>query len=261
MSGVVLDVSVAPAQEPSFFGLLWSVLIGYVAASFTGFVLALPLLVLGWIPRPFARPGPFPVDGAWSFDADLVAAAAVVLFASWWIRRLIADKVRRPVSFGVVAFAVAATGYAPFLALRPAALSGVIALPATTWIIRRYAIGTTLPFPRPSWRFWAVLAVVSVAVFGSFQVYHPLSATGGGSRTVILDNSGWANLTILRVDGGYVGADWARKKLPYTVRARSKVWVSAFGTSCPSGPIEITFSVLGRTSTQTFTVPANLCGD
>jgi hypothetical protein len=268
MSGVVLDVPVIPAQ-PSFFRLLWSVLLGYILAFFTLGVLYLPLYELGFVPRPFARPGPFPVEGAWSLDADLVATAVIVLVASWWIRKLVAEDVRAPVSFGVVVVVVAVTGYAPFLALRPAALSGVIALPATTWLARRYAIGTTLPFPRPSWRAWLALALVGVAVYGSYQLYHPLVADGGGGAgggsagSVDLWNPGWADLTILRVDGGFVGSDPFERHstLPYTVRPRSNFSVWAYGRRCPSNPIVITFSVLGRTSTQSFIVPANLCGD
>ena len=68
---------------------------------------------------------------------------------------------------------VAVTGYAPFLALRPAALSGILALLATTWIIRRYAVGTTLPFAAPSWRVWLVFGLVGVVVFGSYARVPP----------------------------------------------------------------------------------------
>src|SRR5439155_18988715 len=133
---------------------------------------------------------------------------------------------------GVVAVVVAVTGYAPFLALRPAALSGVITLPATTWLIRRYAVGTTLPFGRRSWRVWTVLAIVGVAVFGSYQVYHPLVAEGGGGGAagfaglVDLWNPSLADLTILHVNGGFVGNPWDHRTLPYTVRARGHVSVS-----------------------------------
>jgi hypothetical protein len=266
MSGIALDVPAIQAQ-PSFFRLLWRVLLAYFCAAVTLGALYVPLYFLGLFPRPLAHPGPFPMDGAWSLDADLVAAAVVVLVAAWWIRSLLEDVVQGPVSFGIVALAVALTGYAPFLTLRPAALSGVIALPATTWIVRRYAVGTTLPFPRPSLRAWLVLALVGVLVFGSYQVYHPLVAEGGGgggggsAGSVDLWNPGWADLTILRVDGGFVGDPWNRRKLPYAVGARGHVSVSAFGSRCPSNPIMITFAVLGRTSTQSFIVPANLCSN
>jgi hypothetical protein len=261
MNGVALDVPVGATHPPSFFRLLWRVLLGYVAASMTLGGLYLLLYTLGLFPRPMARPGPFPVEGAWSFDADLVVAAAIVLVAAWWIRGLVADVVRLPVSFGVVAAAVAVTGYAPFLALRPAALSGVIALPATTWMIRRYAVGTTLPFRRPSWRVWIALAVVGAVVFGSYQVYHPLVAEGGGGGSVDLWNPGWADLTILRVDGGWVGSDpWGRHDtLPHRVRGRSHVSVWAGDGHCRSGVVEVTFSVLGRTSTQAFTTLGGGC--
>lgn len=257
MSGVVLDVPVVPAR-PSFGRDLWSVLLGYLCASFTLAALYLPLYELGFAPRPFVRPGPFPIDGAWSLDADLVATAVIVLVAAWWIRRLIVEETRRPVSFGVVAAIVAVTGYAPFLALRPAALSGVIALPATTWLVRRYAVGTTLPFRRPSWRVWTVLVLVGVVVFGSYRVYHPFVVEGGSDRSVDLWNPGWADVTVSHVDGGFIASDpFARHStLPHTVGARSHVSVWASGGQCGTHLVEVTFSVLGRTSTQTFAVPA-----
>jgi len=264
MSGVVLDVPVDSA-EPSFLRLLWAVVLGYIEASITLGVLYLPLYALGLMPRPFARPGPFPIVGAWSLDADLAVTAVIVLVAAWWIRREVAWTTRGVVSFVIVAAAVAVTGYAPFLALRPAALSGVIALPTTTWIVRRYAVGFTLPFARPSWRVWTALALVAVGVFGSYQVYHPFVAEGGGgggggsAGSVDLWNPGWTDLTILSVYGGFVGDPWEHRKLPYTVRARSHLSVSAIGSRCPSNPIVMTFSVLGRTSTQSFVVPASLC--
>ena len=260
---IALGLPVGSTQPPSFLRLLWSVLLGYIYASITLVALALPLYALGLLPRPFAHPGPFPVEGAWSLDADLVAAAVVVLVAAWWIRGLLANALRAPVSFGVVAVAVAVTGYAPALALRPAALSGVIALPATTWIVRRYAIGTTLPFPTPSRRVSAALALAGLLVFGSYQAYHPLIATGGGGgpgTTIIsLDNSGWAGLTILHVKGGFGGDPWLqRPALPYAVGARGHVHISVPGGKCPS-PVEITFTVLGRASTQRFALPPGLC--
>jgi hypothetical protein len=264
VSGVALDSPAFPAR-PSFLRLLWAVLLGYISAALVLLIPYVALYLVGLMPRPFAHPGPFPVDGAWSFDADLFAATAVVLVASWCIRSTVIDVVHAPVSLGVVVVAIAVTGYAPFLALRPAALSGVIALPATTWIVRRYAIDRTLPFPRPSRRIWAALAVLGFVVFGSYQAYHPLTATGGGGGpgTTIIDlqNSGWADLTIVRVKGGFVGdpPPWVRPPaLPYTVGARGQFQVSVPGGKCPS-PVEITFSVLGRASTQRFALPPGLC--
>jgi len=263
MSGVALDVPAVPAR-PSFFRVLWAVLLGYICASLTLGILYVLLYLAGLAPRPFAHPGPFPVEGAWSLDADVVVAAVVVLVASYWIRNLVAEAARAPVSFGIVALTVAVTGYAPFLALRPAALSGVIALPITTWIIRRYAVGTTLPFPRPSWRIWAALALIGLVVFGSYQAYHPFIATGGGGGpdTTIIDlqNSGWTGLTIVRVNGGYVGTELSerRRALPYTVGARGQVSIFVPGGKCPR-PVDITFTVLGRASTQRFALPPGLC--
>jgi hypothetical protein len=264
MSDAALDTRAFPA-EPSFLSVLWSVLLGYVCASITLAFLYLPLYVLGFIPRPFARPGPFPIVGAWSLDADLVVTAVIVLVAAWWIRSLVANKVGRPVSSGVVALIVGATGYAPFLALRPAALSGFIALPATTWLIRRYAVDTMLPFAKPSWRLWLVFVLVGVAVYGSYQVYHPLVAEGGGSASVNLWNPGWVDLTILHVDGGWVGDDpfGRHDQLPHRVRARAhvSVWADAGRPCVSSGVVTVTFSVLGRTSTQAFATLGNRCSN
>jgi len=144
----------APAQpaRPTFWRLLWAVLLGYVGAFLTLGILALGFAELGLLPQPFRRPGPFVVTGAWSLDADLVVAVAIVLVAAWWIRMMVVDETEAPVSFGVVALVVAATGFAPFLALRPVALTGFVALPLTTWLVRRYAVDRVLPLPRPSWR-------------------------------------------------------------------------------------------------------------
>ncbi len=270
MSGVALDVPVVSTQPRSFLRLLWAVLLGYIGASITLFVLALPLYGLAWLPRPFAHPGPFPVDGAWSLDADLVVTIVVVLYAALWIRSMVRDAVRGPVSFGVVALAVGLTGYAPFLALRPAALSGVIALPASTWIIRRYAIGTDLRFPRPSGRVWLALGLLGFAVLGSYRIYHPLTETGGYSsgtylagkrvsyREVTLKNSDWADMTILRIDGGRLRTNndfWEAPTgtLPYTLHSRGEIEVDAVGTPCFPRDVIITFSVLGRTGNQRFT--------
>src|SRR5690349_4877899 len=143
MSGLALEAEAQPVR-PTFWTVFWAVLWGYVAAYLTLGVLALGLTALGLLPRLFWRPGPFPVTGAWSLDADLVAAVAIVLVAAWWIRRLVADKTEMPVSFAVVAVVVAATGFAPFLALRPVALTGLVALPLTTWLVRRFAVDRVL---------------------------------------------------------------------------------------------------------------------
>jgi hypothetical protein len=262
MSGVVLDVH-AGSTSPSFFRLLRQVLLGYVCAAITLAVLYLPLYELGLAPGPPVRPGPFPTNGAWSLGADFAAAAMIVLVAAWWIRVLIADAVRAPVSFGVAALAVAVTFYIPFLALRPAALSVVIALPATTWIVQRFAVGTTLPLPKPSRWVWVVLAVVGVVVFGSYRVYHPLVGLGGeGDGSMELRNPGWTDLAVTHVDGGYVGLPsgsygptlyGTHEELPYTVRAGSHLVVWATGPTCDS-VVKLTFSVLGRKSTQSFVV-------
>lgn len=262
----------APARpaRPTFWRVLWDVLLGYIAASLTLGLLAVGLSALGLLPRPFKRPGPFAVDGAWSLDADLVAALAIVLVAAWWIQRMVADETDLPVSFGVVALVVAVTGFAPFLALRPVALTGVVALPLTAWLVRRFAVGRVLPWPSPSWRVWAAAALVGLLVFASYCVYHPLNSfgagVGGGSggafRVIAVHNAGFADLTIEHVEGGILANDWLSNPahLPYTVRARSGTSVFVRGSTCRPRTVTITFAVLGRTSTQAFAIPPSGCG-
>ena len=260
----------APAQpaRPTFWRLLWAVLLGYVGAFLTLGILALGFAGLGLLPQPFRRPGPFVVTGAWSLDADLVVAVAIVLVAAWWIRMMVVDETEAPVSFGVVALVVAATGFAPFLALRPVALTGFVALPLTTWLVRRYAVDRVLPLPRPSWRVSAGVALVGLLVFASYRVYHPLNSPGGGEgvgsggkfRIIDLHNSGFADLTILHVDGGVLGNFLSTPvRLPYTLRARDGASVFVRGSTCRPGTVSITFSVLGRTSTQQFAVSPDEC--
>jgi hypothetical protein len=261
----------AQPARPGFLRLLWAVLLGYLAASLSLGLLALGLDAVGLLPRPYLRPGPFTVTGAWSLDADLVAALAVVLIAAWWIRWMVADATHEPVSFGVVALVVAVTGFAPYLALRPVALTGLIALPLTTWLVRRYAAGRTLPLPQPSWRVWTALALAGLLIFGSYRIYHPLNSFGSGVgsgsdgsfRVLDLRNSGFADLTILRVGGDGIlsnGDPLNRQvRLPYTLRARSSANVFIRGPVCRSRTFAVTYAVLGRTSTQQFAVPGDGC--
>lgn len=261
MTGAVVDVPVASA-EPSFFRLLWRVLLGYVCGLITLGALYVPLYLLGFVPSPFLYSGPFPVDDAWSAGADVFAMVAIVLVSASWIYLWIPDKGRRPVSFGVVAAVVLVMGYAT--GVMPLAV--VFTVPATAWLVRRYAVGRTLPFARPSRLVWIVLvlvlALVGVVVVGSYRVYHPLVAQGVPQGAVDLWNPGWADLTITHVEGGGVDSPGGnRERLPYTVPARSHVTVWAFDHvgDCVNHVVHITFSVLGRTSTQDFTVLAANC--
>lgn len=268
MNGVALDVPVLPVKR-SFFRILLAVLAGYALAAATLVPLGFALHRIGVLPDSFAHHGPFPVDGAWSLAADIAAATLIVLVASVWIRGAIANATLAPVSFDVVVVAVAVTGYAPFLALRPVPL-GFIALLATTWIVRRYAIGTALPLPRVRWRVWAALAVVALAVLGSYGVYHPLAedgfftgldarVSGTYSLGVTLGNPGLADVTILRVDGGHVDGGSGRLRLPYTLKARSQTELTVFHKGCAAPDVEITYSVFGLTSSQRFTVASLSC--
>ena len=266
MSGLVLDAR-AGAERPSFLRLLWAVLLGYIGASLTLGVTAIGLDAVGLLPRPYLRPGPFALTGAWSLDADVVAAVAVVLVAAWWIRGTVANATDECVSFGVVALAVTVTGFAPYLALRPVALTGILALPATTWLVRRYAVDRVTSLPQPSWHFWLAVVVAGLLVFGSYRLYHPLSSPGigvgsgsdGSFRILELNNSGFADLTIVRVEGGALGEPWARERLPYDFRSRSSAEVYVAGPSCRSRTVAITYSVLGRTSTQQFPLRPEEC--
>jgi hypothetical protein len=259
----------APAQpaRPTYLRLLWAVLLGYVGAALTLGAAAIALEALGLLPRPFLHPGPFAVSGPWSLDADVVVAAVIVVVAAWWIRGLVADATETQVSFGVVALAVAVTGFAPYLALRPVALTGLLAWPATTWLVRRYAVGRTPSLPRPSWRLCVALGAAGLLVFGSYRVYHPLSSPGvgvgdgssGSFRVLELDNSGFADLTIVSVEGGSLGEPWARRRVPYDLRSRSSAEVFVVGPTCRARTVAVTYSVLGRTSTQQFPLSPQEC--
>jgi hypothetical protein len=264
MSGVALDVPVVPVRR-SFVRLLLSVAAGYVLAAATVLLLALPIAGAGYLRQPFARPGPFPADGAWGLSADVVAAIVIVLIAARWISWAVGNATLAPVSFGVVVAAVAVTGFAPFLTISSVAISGLIALLATTWIVRRFAIGRTLSVPRVSWLVWASLALVGVGVFGSYAAYHPLTEDGFFplvdmraahtlSMSVTLKNAGWADVTILRVDGGSVD-----HKLPYTLKARSQTQLTVRSKGCATPAVELTYSVLGGASSQRFTTGSVVC--
>jgi hypothetical protein len=268
VSGLTLD-ALAGAERPSFLRLLWAVLLGYIGAALTLGIAAIALEVLGLLPRPFLHPGPFPVSGPWSLDADVVVAVVIVLVAAGWIRGMVADTTDMPVSFGVVALAVAVTGYAPYLALRPLALTGFLALPATTWLVRHYAVDRPPLLPRPSWRLCVALGVAGLLVFSSYRVYHPLSSPGtgvgsgsdGNFRVLVLNNSGFADLTIVRLQGGSLGEPWARLRLPYSFRSRSSAEVFVAGPTCRARTVAVTYSVLGRTSTQQFPLDPQECNN
>ena len=259
MSGVALGAPAVP-QKPSFFRLLAPVLCGYLVAAVALVVFGFAVQRLGVLPETLAHSGPFPAGGAWSLAADLGAATVVVLVAAACVHRAIALAGWGRASFGVVAIAVAAGGYLPLLTFRAVTLVGLL---ATTWIVQRYAIGASasvLP-----WRAWVALAVVAFGVFASYRVYHPLAAngfvspfdvraSGTYSIPVTLSNPGLADVTILRVDGGYVDGPWRPHTLPWTFDGRSQTKLTVFHTGCVPPDVTIRYSVLGVTSTQRFTV-------
>jgi hypothetical protein len=269
MSGVVLDVPAGSTTHRSFLRILLAVFLGYACALVTFILAALPLLFLWVYPSPWVPPGPFPIDGAWSLGADLVVAAVIVFWAAWWVRGMVARAVRGPVSFGVVALAVALIGYVPSILLGAPGLTWSIFVQpvVTTWVIRRYAIGTTLPFPAPSRRLGLALGIVGFAVLGSYFVYHPLITTGVSTYAdFTLKNADWARMTILSVDGGVVRPGNARGyghplKFPYTLGSRDRLDVYVTGRPCVTYDVVITFSVLGRTSAQRFTVTPDAPGN
>ena len=117
------------------------------------------------------------------------------------------------------------------------------------------------------WPFWVVLGVAGLLVFGSYRVYHPLSSPGtgvgsgsdGSFRVLELDNSGFADLTIVRVGGGALGGPWRHVRLPYELRSRSSAEVYVAGPTCSSRTVAVTYSVLGRASTQRFPLSPQEC--
>lgn len=259
VSAVALDVPASPRNR-SFGRLLLAVVLGYVGATITLSLGALVLFRLWALPRPWVRPGPFPIDGAWSFAADVAVAAVFVLVTAWWIRRMVEGAVRAHVSLGVVALAFAITGYLPYLVL-PGGLFliwEIVALVATTWAVRRYAIRAASPIPKLPWRISLALVLVGLAVLGSYRVYHPLTAGALTSGDFTLMNSDWADMTILSVDGGSIvpSEGWIhRLKLPYTLGGRKQIGVS-IGHAYPCRPFDVVikYSILGLTTTQRFRV-------
>ncbi len=265
MSGVALDVPVASSQPRSFWRLLWAVILGSFIASVVVLVFAYALSTIAWLPSPSLYPAPFPVDGTWTLAADLGAATVFVLVVALSVWLQVEYAVRSRVSFGVVVLAVALIGYAPFVALGSPRLLGIVTLPAMTWMIRRYAIGTALPVPSLSWRVWAALGVVALGVVASYGVYHPLAAdrfiVGIDARAsgryfipVTLSNPGLADVTILRVDSGQVNGRWHPHTLPWTLDGRSQTELMVSRKGCAPPDVTITYSILGLTSSQRFTV-------
>jgi hypothetical protein len=263
MSGVALDVPVGSIKQRSFGRILLAVVLGYVGAVITFGLAALPLLFLWAMPRPWVWPGPFPIDGVWSLAADIVVAALIVLVTAWWIRRMVESAVRGHVSLAVVALPVAVFGCIPVLVAPAGFLSSVIIAPlVTTWVVRRYAVDPESRLPKLSWRVCVALAVVGFVVLGSYRVYHPLVTAGlpADPADFTLKNSDWANMTILRVDGGVIKPAEGRihrLKLPYALRGRRDIGVYSNGRPCVRHEVVITYSVLGVTSTQRFSLTSD----
>jgi hypothetical protein len=265
MTGAALGVPVDATKERSFGRLLLAVALGHVAALVTFGLAALPLLYLWVLPRPWLSPGPFPTDGVWSTAADIAVAAVIVLVTAWWICTLVERTVRRHVSLAVVALSVTLTAYVPsLLLLSPAFVFVAILSPvATTWVVRRYAIGAA-PLPRIPVRICVALGVVGFAVVASYRVYHPLTAGGLWTADFDLTNSAPGNVTILSVDGGLLATAEGRARtlqLPYTLHPFDHVGVDLTGRPCHPYDVVIRYSVLGLTTTQRFRVTQDAPGN
>lgn len=263
MSGVALDVPVGSPRPRSFLRLLWAVVAGAFLASMASLGLGLALHAIGWLPlRSLYPPSPFPVDGVWSVAADVVVVATYVLVSAWLIRMQVVFAVGNDVSFGVIVLTVAVVAYVPALVVTdvPPLVALIVTLLLMTWVIRRFAIGRSLPSRGPSRHGWLALGVLAVGVFASYVVYHPLmqADSGGGAfdnhlREVTVRNSGWANVTILRVTGGGIGKpdEWPSPyKLPHTVHSHGEIGFWVKGLACKPRVVAVTLSVLGRTTTQ-----------
>jgi hypothetical protein len=81
----------------------------------------------------------------------------------------------------------------------------------------------------------------------------------GGVTTVV---SGFADLTILQVEGGVLGNEGLRApaRLPYILPVGSGTSVFVRDATRSSRAVAVTFSMPGRTSTQQFAVRASECG-
>lgn len=253
MSGVALGVP-GRATQRSFFRLLLSVLAGYFLALVMLLGLWIVLHGSGILDGGSAHAVLFPPNGAWTVAANIALGTLITLVAAWWVRAAVANATLAPVSFEVVFLAVAVTGVVPAFLSR---LLPSISVFATTWIVRRFAVG--LP-SRLGWRAWAAVAAVAVALAGSYSAYHPISvepwgfpgidanASGTYNFSVPLKNAGLADVTILRIDGGYVGGH----KLPWTLNGRSQTDLTVSRKGCVPPDVTLTYSVLGSTLTQRF---------
>jgi hypothetical protein len=259
-------------EAPSFWRVFWAVLRGYVLALCTLGIPYIAFSQLGFLDeeQAISTPGPFPVTGIWSLDADLVLAAVAVLVGAFWIRREVRDAAWRPVSLPIVVGVVALTGYAPMLGLRPVELSGIVALPVSAWLIRRFAVGRDHPLRLPR-RVAAAAALLGLLVVCSYVVFHPLtsggfgsggSPSGGSFQSVELRNSGFADLRVLSVTGAPLvdaGIGGPRLVPPATLAARSSAWIALSGNPCSTRTVTVRFAVLGRTSSRPFHVQGRDC--
>lgn len=248
--------------------VFWSVLLGYIVALAALGLSWFVLMASGFLDSPkgleIARPGPFPVTDAWDLAADLAVGVLVVLVTAWCLRGIVRKALKRTVSLPIVFAVVALTGYAPFLAIRPVELSGVVALPVTVWAVRRFAVDSELSL-HVSRRLGLSLAIAALALVLSYAAFHPLTGasmcagSGGGRpefRCLNLTNSGLAHLKILSIEGAPLGTNDSffgpGLRAPATLGARGQGKAYVLGPACESRTITVTYRVLGRTESKPF---------
>jgi hypothetical protein len=230
MSTIALEPALAP-KRPGFFATLWALLLAFLAAAVSLTAVALVAMIAAVVgrvtethPRVGAIDWPFAHAGAWSVAANAVVTAGALGICALWARSLVARLADDHVSLARVWAILVVTGYAPFIAYRGLVpLHFVLGLLATTFLVRRYAIGVAPA--RVSRRAVAAASTLAALVPLSYGLTHPLwyeSDVGGGAapdyathrivfrprhaRTVAvaftLRNWGRAHVTLLGVSGG-----------------------------------------------------------
>jgi hypothetical protein len=224
----------ARPDAPGFFATAWDVFVGFLLAAISVGVVAVAALAIGFVGRDgtaharrAANDWPFPHSGVWSVAANIVVTAGVLLACAAWITARVGARAEQSVSIARVFAILGVTGYAPYVAYRGLLpLHFILGLLATTFLVRRYAVGA-LPLdlsPRarlgllaagasllcipaaygathPLWYESQVVGATSTLNWSTHRgVYHPRT-----DQTVkysfVLTNSGFAKVTLLDVSG------------------------------------------------------------